>query len=909
MSNRKNRRKKARAAFFRRMDLDNRRLKAQESGLDSADIGQQDAASFSEGGDTGAVASDVPPLPSQDVGSYNNGSDEQAAGPEPDAADVVVVAPAVDITVGVSEPTMEATVGEFVSPAENIVYNSALVDDVPAYEHETEAVSEGDVLTTSLTPSSFDQDAASEDNNSCDQPVAELKPDIPAKIEAKKTPFKAEVKQPVKVEARQQPKQAPVKVEAKKTPVKVEVKQQPKQAPVKAEVKKTPVKAEAKQQPKQAPVKAEAKKTPVKAEVKQQPVTVEAKVADKSESRDFVPVVAPVADPVPEVAALSAGRQESVPEPALKQAAALLPTLAALSVLIGPAELFLAKEVGRGMVRVFWEVGRALRDGVEAVKRTRDGQLEMAGLAGGLMSAYGRRFTRAKLYLMAKFAARVPEEAVLEDWLASFSWSQIQQLIRLPDPSRLEEVASRVREEGISARGLRRLVSREMGVPVNYPAASGAAKFFRDLGRMHLDLSGRSTEGDGVLPGVPGAPGFSSEGMEPARAGLMLLDMLLGPAARHLTAPASETPGDAGPDNMDGVSDGAGGGATTAPAVSPLRALSLGMLRLHLMDRCHFGPCGPGVSSPPAGVDLLLRRSDWGRQVAMAVVDGAYDEAVLGDMCESLGSLDPGAGVPGDKDPVGIVVFLGGPRPRAELVCPHVLDLTKNLAACDADDFTFAGLGQQEEFAELVGRFYRQSWEGLRRLLEHSAPRTAGQRNGRPDSPASDSVKDGPDGLLANDAPKKDAEQPGTIGGPARGVSDGLLATDEPQVLSVEDEPEPEVLFAKDEPEPEVLPAKDEPEVLSVEPEAEVLSVEDEPEALSAKDEPEAGGESPAGADDKVKDESEATGNSGGKADGPMNIPRAVAKLEKMEAAENRKDARAARRAKKRRARRARRNS
>ncbi|MDR1049540.1 MAG: DUF1016 N-terminal domain-containing protein [Deltaproteobacteria bacterium] len=488
--------------------------------------------------------------------------------------------------------------------------------------------------------------------------------------------------------------------------------------------------------------------------------------------------------------------RESIREPVQGPSDGISPTLDSLAALIGPAAVWREKAVTAGMVRIIWRVGKFLQGRAEAARKNRDGQKEMASLAEGLQSAYGPRFAKARLYKAVKFSARVPEESLMGEWADSFSWSQILQLIRLGDPSQMKAAARRVREEKISARGLRLLVSETIGVPVKK-----RGDIFRVL------AGGRpAREADGG-PGVPGLESSYRRMLE------LVLGHAVRPPAVRPAPPAGTTEG-AGEADADGVTVGPAGPRPGILEAPPLRVLSLETLRLHLIGRHQFEPVFPvGSESPgvvPAGADILLRRNGWGRLAAFNVVEGPYEEARLAGMRKTLGEIDPGLRSPGDKDPVGVVVFLGGERPRAELVCSNLLDLSRNMGNLDGNAVSYVCLGQRDELAGLVGRVYGDSMKCLRTIFGDAPPMIAGARieSARPDPvvaispvnyvPVMDAGTDAPALDAGNDTPAMEAGNDVTVmdaGNDAPGADTGKgvsvidTANDTPVMPTSEDVP------------------------------------------------------------------------------------------------------------------------
>ncbi|MDR1050903.1 MAG: hypothetical protein LBP95_07460 [Deltaproteobacteria bacterium] len=141
-----------------------------------------------------------------------------------------------------------------------------------------------------------------------------------------------------------------------------------------------------------------------------------------------------------------------------------LPTVAAVRALLGRPEIFRGRTVTKKMVLKYFSLGRRLSAPFARLKPTRRWRARIGGLAAGVESSHGRRFSRPGLYKMVRLADRVGDKGALENWLDCLSWSHVGQLLRLDDPGQAEAWAVIAHDENMSARDLGKLITFDLGL-------------------------------------------------------------------------------------------------------------------------------------------------------------------------------------------------------------------------------------------------------------------------------------------------------------------------------------------------------------------------------------------------------------------------------------------------------------
>lgn len=126
--------------------------------------------------------------------------------------------------------------------------------------------------------------------------------------------------------------------------------------------------------------------------------------------------------------------------------------------LIDSSRRQVAQVVNSAMVLTYWGVGDRIRREVLGQERAEYGKQLVARLAEELTREYGAGFSRTNLFNMLRFAELFPDFQIVQTLSGQLSWSQVNQLIFVPDPLAREFYARMCVAEQWSARTLRKKI-------------------------------------------------------------------------------------------------------------------------------------------------------------------------------------------------------------------------------------------------------------------------------------------------------------------------------------------------------------------------------------------------------------------------------------------------------------------
>lgn len=123
--------------------------------------------------------------------------------------------------------------------------------------------------------------------------------------------------------------------------------------------------------------------------------------------------------------------------------------------LIKQARARTAQAVNVGLVSLYWQIGRRIREDIVGRHRAAYGEEILQTLSEELTAEYGRGFSRANLSNMTRFAAAFPDAEIVQTLSAHLSWSHFVEIIALDDPLQRDFYAEICRVERWSVRTLR----------------------------------------------------------------------------------------------------------------------------------------------------------------------------------------------------------------------------------------------------------------------------------------------------------------------------------------------------------------------------------------------------------------------------------------------------------------------
>jgi hypothetical protein len=93
-----------------------------------------------------------------------------------------------------------------------------------------------------------------------------------------------------------------------------------------------------------------------------------------------------------------------------------------------------ARAVDSGLVTLYWHVGRRIRQGILKEKRAEYGKQIFYALSRKLTAEFGRGFSQANLFHMARFAEEFPDMQTVSALRTQLGWTHFRQIIYLDDP-------------------------------------------------------------------------------------------------------------------------------------------------------------------------------------------------------------------------------------------------------------------------------------------------------------------------------------------------------------------------------------------------------------------------------------------------------------------------------------------
>jgi len=132
--------------------------------------------------------------------------------------------------------------------------------------------------------------------------------------------------------------------------------------------------------------------------------------------------------------------------------------LGEIRTLIDSARSQAARAVNAGLVRLYWNVGRRIRQDILKENRAEYGEKIVQTLSEQLTSEYGRGFTYTALSRMVRFHEYFPEERIVATLSQQLTWSHFVRIIPLKDPFKREFYSEMCRIERWSVSALKQKI-------------------------------------------------------------------------------------------------------------------------------------------------------------------------------------------------------------------------------------------------------------------------------------------------------------------------------------------------------------------------------------------------------------------------------------------------------------------
>ncbi len=128
--------------------------------------------------------------------------------------------------------------------------------------------------------------------------------------------------------------------------------------------------------------------------------------------------------------------------------------------LIDQSRELVARTVNAGLVLLYWNIGKRIREDVLQNQRADYGEQIVSTLSKQLAAEYGNGFSKSNLSRMTRFAEAFPDSQIVQTLSAQLSWSHFVELIPLDDPLKRAFYAEMCRLERWSVRALRQKIDR-----------------------------------------------------------------------------------------------------------------------------------------------------------------------------------------------------------------------------------------------------------------------------------------------------------------------------------------------------------------------------------------------------------------------------------------------------------------
>jgi hypothetical protein len=127
--------------------------------------------------------------------------------------------------------------------------------------------------------------------------------------------------------------------------------------------------------------------------------------------------------------------------------------------LIETARGQVARAANAGLVRLYWNVGRRIRQDVLKEKRAGYGQRIVQTLPARLVPEYGQGFSHDNLWRMMQFVEVFQDERIVVSLTRQLTWTHFLRLIPIHDPLKRDFYAEICRIEHWNVRTLRKKIS------------------------------------------------------------------------------------------------------------------------------------------------------------------------------------------------------------------------------------------------------------------------------------------------------------------------------------------------------------------------------------------------------------------------------------------------------------------
>jgi predicted nuclease of restriction endonuclease-like (RecB) superfamily len=130
------------------------------------------------------------------------------------------------------------------------------------------------------------------------------------------------------------------------------------------------------------------------------------------------------------------------------------PLVNKVSLLISSAQGFVAKAVNKGMVLLYWNIGKTIQEELIKSERAEYGKRILQTLSAKLITDFGKGYSVRNLANMLDFYEAFQDENILTTVLSQLSWSHIVEILKLKEPIKREFYITMCSNEGWTVREL-----------------------------------------------------------------------------------------------------------------------------------------------------------------------------------------------------------------------------------------------------------------------------------------------------------------------------------------------------------------------------------------------------------------------------------------------------------------------
>ena len=128
------------------------------------------------------------------------------------------------------------------------------------------------------------------------------------------------------------------------------------------------------------------------------------------------------------------------------------PLVTKVSTHIGSAQGFVAKAINKGMVLLYWNIGKTIQEEIIKSERAKYGKRIVQTLSAQLVIDFGKGYSVRNLWNMLSFYEAFPDFQTVTILSSQLSWSHILEILKLKEPIKREFYITMCSNEGWSVR-------------------------------------------------------------------------------------------------------------------------------------------------------------------------------------------------------------------------------------------------------------------------------------------------------------------------------------------------------------------------------------------------------------------------------------------------------------------------